>query len=213
MNVQFIPELAAAIPNACFIHIIRDGRDIARSNLRRWNKNPLWSIYRWKQIVRKACRDGTMLGNRRYFEIRYEDLTANAASWIRRIAEFLSIDYGDELLRSSMPFVNTGSRRGEGSQKMGTLVSNSNKWKVYFSESDIRKMEQIAGQELAAHGYEAENISGDRNPSKVTLTRWQIVDSFRLLMVEYKLYGIRGRSRLVLKRAVDWMRFKSVLRY
>ncbi len=76
MNIQFIEELSAAIPDAKFIHIYRDGRDVAQSNHRRWNKNPQWSMYRWAHVVQAGRQAGEGLDSDRYLELGYEAFTS-----------------------------------------------------------------------------------------------------------------------------------------
>src|SRR5262249_23242036 len=153
---------------AKFIHIYRDGRDVAQSNERRWNKNPYWTMYRWVRIVRQGRTDGQQLGPERYLEIQYEDFTENPQPALETIFAFIAIPFHPDLLRSSMPFVNSLYRKDR-HEKSGSIVPNSQKWKKYFSPAQVARLEAIGGKLLVELGYEATNTSGER-----ALPNWQL---------------------------------------
>src|SRR5262249_45588170 len=81
-NIPHMLRIHRDFPDAYFVHIIRDGRDVALSLDRRgWSRPLPWQkekglvasgLY-WKWIVRKGRKYGTELGNK-YLEVRYEDL-------------------------------------------------------------------------------------------------------------------------------------------
>jgi hypothetical protein len=71
MHALHISTIAEAFPEACFIHMVSDGRAYAASNQRRWGRHPANTIYRWKQVVAEGRRQGAQLGER-YMEVRYE---------------------------------------------------------------------------------------------------------------------------------------------
>ncbi|MGH9528376.1 MAG: sulfotransferase family protein [Terriglobales bacterium] len=81
-NVPHMLRIQKDFPDALFIHIIRDGRDVALSlDKREWSRPLPWDknnsllsagLY-WEWIVRKARKYGNELGSH-YTEIRYEDL-------------------------------------------------------------------------------------------------------------------------------------------
>src|SRR5258708_18964257 len=93
-------EIKRQIPDALFIHIIRDGRDVALSYLRQGWAHPLpWDrgeelgvagLY-WKWIVSKGREAGTELGSD-YREVRFEDLVANPQEVLGRLGEFVNHD-------------------------------------------------------------------------------------------------------------------------
>ena len=84
-------------PGAKFIHIIRDGRDVVASLIRRkhadgssWAdiENAAWT---WQDHVTIGSAFGRKIGPESYFEIRYEDLVADGLSGARDIFGFLGI--------------------------------------------------------------------------------------------------------------------------
>ena len=87
-------RIESLLPEARFIHIIRDGRDVALSLRGLWF-SPGDSIeelaLHWRTWVRAARR----LGRRRrhYMEVRYEELIADAPAVLRKVCDFVELDY------------------------------------------------------------------------------------------------------------------------
>jgi hypothetical protein len=57
-------------------------------------------IWMWKEMVTRAIKTGTKLGNRRYLEVRYEEAVSSPAESARRIVDFLGVDVDRRLLRA-----------------------------------------------------------------------------------------------------------------
>jgi hypothetical protein len=76
---RHIPLLASTFPNARFVHLIRDGRDVALSYLDQpFGPSNIWdAAIHWKTSVSLARRDGPPLGADRYIEVYYEDIVAD----------------------------------------------------------------------------------------------------------------------------------------
>jgi hypothetical protein len=91
--------LAALFPEARFVHLIRDGRDVAMSYSDEFRLPATNAIRRWRGQVRNAREDGRALGDGRYREIRYEDLIADPGSTLREICSFIDLPFSDRMLR------------------------------------------------------------------------------------------------------------------
>ena len=94
-----MPAIEAVLPEAHFLHVIRDGRDVALS------LRPLW-FSPGEQIEAQAQNWLTKVsairaGGRRcrhYLEVRYEDLVLDTESVLRRICEFIALRYDPRML-------------------------------------------------------------------------------------------------------------------
>jgi len=104
-HVQHLPALARLFPAARFIHVVRDGRDCAASFHRRWRRDPRLTVYRWKKVVAIGRRQGRELGEARYREIRYEDLTAAPEASLRALCAFLALPFDPVVLESARPYL------------------------------------------------------------------------------------------------------------
>ena len=78
-------------PDAQFIHIIRDGRDVASSVLKLpWGPKDIISVAEWwNQYIWLARRVGSVLGEDRYIEVHFENLVNNPESELKRLCSFL----------------------------------------------------------------------------------------------------------------------------
>jgi len=97
MHVQSIQAL---LPEAHFVHIIRDGRDVALSLRPMWFA-PAHDIEtlatHWRQCVTTGRQQGTACTH--YMEVRYEQLVEDSREVLREICEFLGLDFDDRMLR------------------------------------------------------------------------------------------------------------------
>lgn len=182
MHVQHIPLLAQTFPNARFIHMIRDGRDCAASFHRRWSRTPILTVQRWKQAVRKGHADGTQLGER-YLELHYESLTKTPRDELQRVCTFLGIDFEDEILASSQPYLHGSWHNPE----TGTITQNTRNWRDYFNPQDITALEAVCGKVLYERGYDCDNKQGDRNLSTKQRKLLMLRDQARQFAHEVKL--------------------------
>lgn len=169
MYLQHIDILAAHFPNAQFIHIYRDGRDVAQSFHRRYKKEPRWTIYRWKKILKMGRIQGQKLDATRYMEVRYETLTMDPKSQLRRICDFLGLQYHQSLCKASF-------RHIASDKKIETIVPNSDKWLSYFSNKQLHELESIAGDFLAELGYSIVAVPGSTDPLQWHLYWWELND-------------------------------------
>lgn len=93
-NIFVMREIAAVLPEAHFIHVLRDPRDTALSWRKTWFA-PSQDFHvlgqAWRHHVEAGRRAGAALPN--YVEVRYERLVREPAPQLARLCEFLRIPY------------------------------------------------------------------------------------------------------------------------
>jgi hypothetical protein len=163
-NVMHVERIKREIPNAIFLHIIRDGRDIALSLKKMggfaplpWDRTPAeslvatalywqWMVHRGRFAGRKFPAD--------YIEIRYEDLVTNPRKALDKLGSFIDhdLDY-DRIQRAALGRVSdtNSSFREEGSQRE---INPLGRWRERLSHEDIAAIEATVGQTLQENGYE-----------------------------------------------------------
>jgi len=160
-NVPHMPRIAADFPDAQFLHIIRDPRDIALSlEKRQWARPLPWDrknallaagLY-WEWIVRKGREYGERLGPR-YIEVRYESLVQSPREALPPIGKFLGhdLDY-DRIQKASVGSVKTPLTAFSEDLKQGQF-SPVGRWKQKFPPEQLTKFEDLIGCYMAELGY------------------------------------------------------------
>ncbi|MGH2963220.1 MAG: sulfotransferase family protein [Solirubrobacterales bacterium] len=180
--VKHMREIEAAIPEARFIHLVRDGRDVALSRAGRALRHaaPLPKVARrWKRRILKARKQGEGLGG--YLEIRYEDLILDTEPTLRAVCELIELPWDERMLsyheRAGDRLAEFGDLPGVGGKpaRPGTerLAAHAKtreppdparlaRWKTEMSAADRRAFERAAGDLLADLGYEVRRGAGIR---------------------------------------------------
>jgi hypothetical protein len=172
-----VQRIGRTLPEARFIHLIRDGRDVALSQTARaLNEQPPppEQATRWVKRIRKAREQAATLKGPRYVEARYEDLVRDPETTLRRICAFIELPWEEAMLRYHERAAGrltemAGSLRAEGGhaeQAAGYRVDNHapttkppdpaklDKWRREMAPDDVRAYDAVAGELLAELGYE-----------------------------------------------------------
>ena len=159
--VLHMPMLLQWWPDAQFIHIIRDGRDVALSLLGRRDDFGVYNFFvageYWRRYVEKGHADGATLRAGQYLEIHYEHMLSDPEGTLRRVCEFLGEPYTDGLL-DVQPVENPGKTP---LVHQPIKPDNAGKWRQNMSAWQIRVFEAAAGDTLSRFGYE---LASDARP-------------------------------------------------
>jgi hypothetical protein len=164
VNVVHMPTLARVFPEARFIHLIRDGRDVALSYLDAdfgVNSVAESAIY-WQRFVKIGRRDGRRLGPERYREIRYEDLVEDPESSLRSLCDFVALPFDRGMLsyhrRADDLMVNLSHRQYH--QRLHLPPTRGLRdWRRDMRSEDVLLFEALAGKTLAELGYQRHGSS------------------------------------------------------
>ena len=87
-------------PEARFIHIVRDGRDIALSHetMPYGVANTLEAAEKWRHRLTVSLKMGAILGTNRYLVVRYEDLILDTQNVLTKMCEFIGVPFSSEML-------------------------------------------------------------------------------------------------------------------
>lgn len=157
-HVLVLPRLAGLFPEAVFIHLIRDGRDVALSTLdAAWGPDTVESaaLY-WRRRVRAGRRAGRRLGEHRYMELHYEALVDDTERQLRRISSFLDIGYEPRMLEHSAAALRQLSMSPDPSadRSLGLPATPGlRNWREQMKPLDVATFGALAGLTLRACGY------------------------------------------------------------
>jgi hypothetical protein len=162
-HLLHVPLLAGRFPRARFVHIVRDGRDVAASLVTMgFGASDFAEAARgWRRKVLKAHAAGTALGPERYRLVHYEDLVRDPEPTLRGICEFFDLDYAppmlayheraDELLEGLR---HTGHVQGIRQPPTRALRD----WRLDLTPAQIAAFDEVAGTALEALGYERSGL-------------------------------------------------------
>lgn len=142
-----LPILRELFPTAQYIHIVRDGRDVALSGYQMHfgAKNAYAAARQWSSVVKEVQAFAATMPERAFLELRYEDLLSDTARTFARIIQFLDVEDPDGVV----------STRVGRAAATDLRAGNFGKWKTDLSTREQQMFLAIAGSELAHYGYEA----------------------------------------------------------
>jgi hypothetical protein len=145
-------ELISAIyPDARYIHIIRDGREVARSLLvQDFGPDTVTeAAAEWREAVSSA-RVAT-LPPERYREVRYERLAADPEPELRDLYRWLELDPSADAIEAGL--AEAGVSRNVDQASQGGV--GTQRWRRDFDRGDLEAFNREAGTLLTELGYEA----------------------------------------------------------
>lgn len=101
IHTGHIVRLHRHLPEARFVHLIRDGRDVATSIRDLWfaPSRDLAALARWwRETIAVARNQARDLPPGTYLEVRYEELILNPESELLRICAFLDLPFEPQML-------------------------------------------------------------------------------------------------------------------
>jgi hypothetical protein len=173
--IEIVPPLAALFGNAKFIHLIRDGRDVAKSFQRQGWHGPWMQGYtrEWSRAVELDMQLSKSPLNERILRVRYEDLVLHPEPTLRRICAFIDARFEDQMLRWQAKVDNAVPLREKtihSSLGRDMNPSDVGRWKREMTSREIFVAEALIGTQLSHFGYERRFRSAGWNPL-LALTR------------------------------------------
>jgi hypothetical protein len=162
-----LPYLFEKFPQAKFVNVLRDGRDVACSlrthprqkvvkgrivPLNTWN--PLDEcVARWRDSL---IASKPFWSNPRFYNVRYEELIANPSDCVRKLLEFLGEPWNDAVLahsksKSTFRDPTTFAQTPDAIEPIKTTAVA--RWQRDMSEKDKAVFKSLAGDLLIEYGY------------------------------------------------------------
>jgi hypothetical protein len=147
-------------PDSVFVHIVRDGRDVALSHqtMPYGAGNIAECARAWSDRTMMNLKMGRVLGPQRYLSIRFEDLILDTEASLRKICQFLGVPFDPSMLRhgdmvdEKIP----EDRRWLWPSIAGAPeASKAGQWRHKMTRSQRIVFERFANRALKTWGYEA----------------------------------------------------------
>jgi hypothetical protein len=135
-------------PNAKFVHIVRDPRDVASSCIAMgWAGNVWHGVKKWVEAEELWGQISSSIAPENKFELNYGDLILNNSDTLSKICDFIGVSYDAKML--SYPDHTAYSLPDP------KLVS---RWSEKLSTGDINLVEARVGDLLRARGFEPSGL-------------------------------------------------------
>jgi sulfotransferase family protein len=169
--VQHLSLLHTLFPQAKFVHVIRDGRDVTLAlldwahdprtgRLRGPARFPLWhtspvaaSALWWSWLVESGRRAAEELGSS-YSEVRYEPLVADPETTLRELVDFLELPFDEQMLAYHLRREARPDDPRPGESAWLPVTARIRDWRTQMPAHNVELVEALVGPLLTDLGYE-----------------------------------------------------------
>jgi Sulfotransferase family len=157
-HLLYMREIKREIPEALFVHIIRDGRDVALSYARQgwaypfpWDRNQQVAVagLYWEWIIGKGRKFGRELA-RDYYELHYEDLIEKPRETLLALSNFVGqqLDY-DRIRQVAIGSVSEPNSSFASARDFRPV----GRWAEHLTPEQVTDLEALIGSFLRELGY------------------------------------------------------------
>ena len=169
-NIAYLDEIENYVPDARYIYLYRDGRDVAVSFRKAvvGEKHFYHIAKEWAGTQELAIAHRERIAPDRFFSLSYEALTSESEATVRRLCKFLGVEYTEAMLEFHK---SEDAAKASASSELWRNVANpvmrdnSRKFLKEASIDDVRIFEAIAGHVLDTLGYERSYLPKGREMS------------------------------------------------
>jgi len=171
-----IPFIKKLFPNAKFLHIIRDGRDVACSLMGNqgsgywahikppgweiwqdnYSKGPIKYAWQWDETINIINKEKSKIPEKDFEEIHYEDLVKDPERVIRKIFDKFEIPFESSQQELCKKVQNSMSDSYVAGSKKYTSKDHSiriGRFKENLTDEELVQVEKILGKNNAKYGY------------------------------------------------------------
>ncbi|MGI8773672.1 MAG: sulfotransferase family protein [Actinomycetota bacterium] len=154
--VEHIDLLARLFPEARFVHVIRDGRNVALSysHVNFGPRTVAGVAELWARRVRAGIARGRTLERGRYLEIRSEDLAEDPEGELHDICDFLDLDFDPVMLDKNAQSKGVVAKPTHNYSPEAAGRKGMSSWQEDMKPGHVEMFEAVAGDLLSELGYE-----------------------------------------------------------
>ncbi|GIG82371.1 sulfotransferase family protein [Planotetraspora kaengkrachanensis] len=155
---RHVEILTRLFPDAQFVHIVRDGRDcVASLKEMPWYKpDSIGAMANWAEAIDFGRRHARKLPADTFYQLRYEDLTADPEAELKKLCTFIGEDYDPAMCEPHhMAEVAVPSHKvWHSNTHQEVTTARTGSWASRLEPWEIALAEDVLGERLAHHGYE-----------------------------------------------------------
>ena len=205
-NTENIAQLSTLFPDAYFLIVVRDVRDICLSWRNKWGKDMIWCAAKWAQRMEKGWNATRSLPKEHHVFVQFEPVLLETEICCRMICEFLGIPFSGRMLEHHK----YTSEYIDGKINYGREIirDNTDKWESLLPSKIVERIEEIAFGTMNIFGYCAKFASGPKPISTIETVHGVWNDSRALLSV-----GNRARRRNTMAEKAEDLLFELRKRF
>jgi hypothetical protein len=185
---SIMPTLAECYPEARFIVLLRDPRDVVGSlHNTPWGKQIYPSLadaaLRWRVGMREVEAGLRHLDAARWLPVHYEQMAREPEHWLRQICDFLGVAFDPNMLsfhERTDRFITRTSQAWHPNTFKPISAASVERWRGQYSPEQVGLIEMVCGSRMSKWGYAREG----RAVTPGNLLAWQGVQVRR---VQHKL--------------------------
>ena len=200
-NSFWMEEIKQDFEDAQFVHIVRDGRDMAidiAASPEMLPENVYSGAHVWKDFAGAAHASGKRLSESDYYVIRYEDLCADPENALKKLCGFLKEDFDGQMLSHHETDSSKNWSSLPNHVKSGRPISTEycEMYKKRLPAGDVSALEEVMGELLVEFGYPV-GESAKPIPAKLAaqLMESEMISATRVIAYR-KWHAERRRERL-----------------
>lgn len=195
-NLKYAASLARALPEARFVHVVRDGRAVLASVRQLdWGPNTADdAAWWWAAHVAVGLAAEAALGPSRVLRVRYEDLIRHPEAVLGDVTTFADIPYDDAMV------VDRDYRVHAYSAKQHRLVAHPpdrdrvDRWARELSDRQVETFERRTGDLLELLGYSPRYGVAARQPARGAASWERTLSRLRRRLIDPVRRARRRRS-------------------
>lgn len=214
-NLYYIEELLALYPEAHFVVMVRDPRDVLLSQKNRWKRRrlgakgtPWWNALRtWAGYhpvtISLLWRSGVAAGDRfrddpRVCVLRFEELLSDPEPQLKRVCESIGIAYDPAML--DVPRVGS-SHQADRPTERGLDPGAAGRWKQGgLTRTELAVCQRIAAEHMARYGYDTEPVKASALSLAWCRVTWLFKSALALALNFRRIRNLRESVRRRLGR-------------
>ncbi len=188
-------------PEARYIHIVRDGRDVARSNVDMgWSGLPYFGVSRWMTAERRWQRLSELVPAERCLTVHYENLVSDPDTVLQTICAFIGVSFDNAMYDYTQhtPYDKPSAKFTE-------------QWRKKMTSDQIRLVEGRVGDLLERHGYALSGLP-PRQPSALELRWLKLLDRLKHIQYRLKYYPLDIYIQEILSRRLGFKEWHKRIR-
>ncbi|MFI9554236.1 sulfotransferase family protein [Nonomuraea endophytica] len=172
--VKQVDLLLRLFPDAQFVHLIRDGRDCVSSlkEMPWYTLDSFHAVSTWAEAIDAGAKLRKSMPEDSYYELRYEDLTEDPTTEMKKLCHFLEEDFDQAMLspREAAQVAVPVHKVWHSNTHGEVTKSRVGSWSTRLEDWEIALCEQVLGERLEAMGYE---LSGTEKAAKEHVLAFQ----------------------------------------